>query len=366
MASWNLHRIEQAIAVAATDFSAWGAALDIAVAETGSHGSILLSIDGPPLPGTPMTESMGEGTEIYFRDGWNLRDERLRCRSVMLRDGVCDDYDILTVDAMKRHPYYQEFLGPIRMPGFVGIKVAAEESLWSFALMRSKVGDRFSLDEKRKLAILSQRLSSAAAVSRALGFAASSAALEAFEISGSAVVLLSGRGEVITANPSAERLLGNGIRITRRRLVAEDPVATAMLDRALHKLLWSPSGAALSPPVALPRRARSPLLAYPLKLSNWSENPFANGKALIVLVDPDKRSRPPEDALQRGFGLTVAEARLAARMAAGDALEIAASEQGIAKETARYHLKNVFAKTGVRRQAELVVLFARLLSQTES
>ena len=37
----------------------------------------------------------------------------------------------------------------------------------------------------------------------------------------------------------------------------------------------------------------------------------------------------------------------------------------ITKETARFHLKRVFAKTGVRRQAELVALFARLLSRND-
>jgi DNA-binding CsgD family transcriptional regulator/PAS domain-containing protein len=365
VASWDLHLVEQAFANAAIDFNAWGAALEVAVAQTGSHGSILLNVDGPPLPGTPMTESMDEGTEVYFRDGWNLRDERLRCKPVLIRDGVCDDFDILSADAMKRHPYYQEFLAPIQMPGFVGVKVAAGDDLWSLGLMRSGSKEPFSHDEKRKLAALSRSLSGSAAVARALGFAATNAALEAFEISGSAVLLLNGRGEVVTANPSAERLLGNGIRIARRRLVAADSAATAALDRALHRLLWSPTGAALSPPVVLPRQARSPLLAYPLKLSNWTDNPFANGRVLIVLVDPDKRSRPPEDALQRGFGLTFAEARVAARLAAGDGLEPIAEDLGIAKETARHHLKNVFSKTGVRRQAELVALFARMLSQTE-
>ena len=63
--------------------------------------------------------------------------------------------------------------------------------------------------------------------------------------------------------------------------------------------------------------------------------------------------------------MTVAEARLAARLACGEALETIADDLKITKETARFHLKRVFAKTGVRRQAELVALFARLLSRND-
>jgi DNA-binding CsgD family transcriptional regulator len=41
----------------------------------------------------------------------------------------------------------------------------------------------------------------------------------------------------------------------------------------------------------------------------------------------------------------------------------AAGALGIAKETARNQSKNVFAKTGARRQAELAALLARMLGQ---
>jgi len=46
-------------------------------------------------------------------------------------------------------------------------------------------------------------------------------------------------------------------------------------------------------------------------------------------------------------------------------LETIADDLNITKETARFHLKRIFAKTGVRRQAELVALFARLLSRQD-
>jgi DNA-binding CsgD family transcriptional regulator len=61
--------------------------------------------------------------------------------------------------------------------------------------------------------------------------------------------------------------------------------------------------------------------------------------------------------------LSEAEARLASRLASGEALEMVTEQFGIAKETGRSHLKSIFAKTGVHRQAELVALLAPLLGR---
>jgi len=363
--NWNVHLIEQAFAGAATDFSQWGNALATLVAETGSYGAILLNTGGKSLPSMPMTDNMQACSEVYFRDGWYLRDERFRGVSTMMRDGVCDDLDVMDADSIRRHPYYQEFLAPLGLSGFAGIRVAAGDDMWCISLQRTTSDEPFSSDEKSRLATLSDSLSSVAAVSRALGFAASDAALEVFEIGGSAVLLMNGCGEVIRATPAAERLLHGGVRIVRKRLVAADIDSTVALDRALHKLLWTRSEAALSPPVALWREAATPLLAYPLKLANLASNPFAEGRALVVLVDPNRRSRPPEDTLRGVFKLTTAEARLAARLAAGAELNDISHELGIAKETGRHHLKSIFIKTHVRRQAELVALLAGLLARTD-
>ena len=199
-------------------------------------------------------------------------------------------------------------------------------------------------------------------MSRALGFAASSAALDAFDLSGTAVILLDRQRHVIRANASAELLLTGDVRISGRKLVAKDARATAALDRVLHGLLWSRNGGALAAPIALPRRDQRPLLAHVLKLSSLTANALADCQAAIVLVDPDRQWRPTETTLQAAFGLSMAEARLASRIASGQDLETISAQLGVSKETSRSHLKAIFAKTGVQRQAELVALLARLVS----
>ena len=62
------------------------------------------------------------------------------------------------------------------------------------------------------------------------------------------------------------------------------------------------------------------------------------------------------------FGLTKAEAKLAAILAKGQELKSAAEELGITYGTARSRLAQIFQKTATRRQGELVhLLFTYLL-----
>jgi len=66
-----------------------------------------------------------------------------------------------------------------------------------------------------------------------------------------------------------------------------------------------------------------------------------------------------EHDVQSAFGLTPSESRLAVRLASGLSLREAAQALGISYQTVRTKLKFVFQKTGVRRQAELILLLTR-------
>ena len=83
--------------------------------------------------------------------------------------------------------------------------------------------------------------------------------------------------------------IGIDIVDIEQRLVAKDVNATATLDSDLSRLVRNPESPALLPPIALPREGRLPLMAYPLRLSDLGANPFAAGRAFIVLVDPEER-----------------------------------------------------------------------------
>jgi DNA-binding CsgD family transcriptional regulator len=80
--------------------------------------------------------------------------------------------------------------------------------------------------------------------------------------------------------------------------------------------------------------------------------------------NPMEEARMPQMAfLKNRFGLTPAEVRLVLRLVSGDSLRSAAKALGIQYETVRTHLKSVFQKTGTRRQAELVIVVIRAMSE---
>jgi DNA-binding CsgD family transcriptional regulator len=361
MNSWNLETVEQVFAEAALDATLWVKALEAAVGTTQSYGAILIPVSGGALPTLPFTESMTGSFETYLRDGWYLRDERMRGMEAMIRRGVAVDFDLFDADTIARHPYYQEFLAPHRLRWWVGLDMSCGDQLWCLSLQRTIDQEPFSEAEQEQLVRLARRISTSAAIARALGANAANAALDAFEMSDTAVVLIDRHGKVFKANSSALRLLVDDVQIKEGVLTVSDPPAMAALNTALSDLLRRHAGG-LSPPVPLPRKGRRPLLAYPAKFSSAAANAFADCQAMIVLIDPDAGWKPPEATLRRAFRLTEAEARLGALLASGESVGTAAERLGITKETSRSQLKTIFAKVGVHRQSALVAVLSTLLS----
>jgi DNA-binding CsgD family transcriptional regulator len=358
--AWNFGPAEQEFAEAGLDPTRWVKALTSLAAATGSFGAVMLPLAGDALPNVPYTENCSRVMDAYFRDGWHLQDARMCTVPALTQHGVADDFDGYSAEEIAKHPFYQELLAPHRLRWYAGVKIACGDDLWAVALQRTIDQGPFSAEEKDELARISGRLSTGAAIARALSASAASGALEAFEMSGTAVVLLNRQGNVFKANQSAERLLADDVQIVKGQLTAKDTRATTALNRAIHNLLWHPT-AGLSAPVALPRTSRRPLLAYPARLTDSTANALADCQAMVILIDPESKTRTPEINLRTVFRLTDAEARLATQMALGESLENVADQFGIAKETARSQLKSIFTKTGVHRQAELVAVLARLL-----
>jgi DNA-binding CsgD family transcriptional regulator len=78
------------------------------------------------------------------------------------------------------------------------------------------------------------------------------------------------------------------------------------------------------------------------------------GTAAVLLTDPTRQENLPIDAFRQRFALTLAEARIVQRLAAGETLREAAERCGIAYETARAQLKSAMAKNDWRRQAQML------------
>jgi DNA-binding CsgD family transcriptional regulator len=170
------------------------------------------------------------------------------------------------------------------------------------------------------------------------------------------VALLGDKGRVLETNRALREIAAqrDGLALARDGLVAEKPAATAAMraGEAVTLALPRPSG----------RRALQVLVA-PLRADS-AEGAFGErARTLVVVSDPDVKPVRSFELLSGLYGLTAAEGRVAARLAAGTSLGEIADALGIRTSTARNHLKRIFEKTGTHRQGELVRLLNGGLGQ---
>ena len=359
---FDVEKITAGLASAALDSSRWVEAMEILSASTGSFGAAMFPVVGP-LPFVPASRSLEPSFEAYINAGWIHRDERYRGISKLLSDGIFTDFDFISDQEIKKHPYYQEFLAPHRLNGFAGVKIGTDQNVSCISIQRTFEQGPFSRSELRTLKQLSTRLGSIAATAEALAFARGESALSTFDISGKAALLLNRRGEIVRLNIAAEKLVGSDtdIRIANRRLLSWNRDANDQLDAAIKQLVWTRKATSVRP-VIFPRVGRGSIVIYGMRAAELTDSPFSQFSAILVLADPDSRSGPAISTLHAVFGLTHAEARLAVALAAGQDLSSEAEQLGVSRETVRSQLKNIFAKTGTRRQAELAAMLSRLLA----
>src|SRR5690606_23236624 len=92
---------------------------------------------------------------------------------------------------------------------------------------------------------------------------------------------------------------------------------------------------------------RPPLTAMAVPMPAGGD-PFGVRRAAVALLvtDPLEDARLPIEALQRRYGLTRSEARLAIELVQGRKLREAAERAKLTYETARWYIKSAFRKTG--------------------
>jgi DNA-binding CsgD family transcriptional regulator/PAS domain-containing protein len=189
------------------------------------------------------------------------------------------------------------------------------------------------------------------------------------------VLLLDGRGRTLGANREAERILAarDGLGVRAGAVYASHPDTQKTLAAAVsHTCDSRQSSAHAGALLAVPRPSRA--RAYQVLVAPVPEGPrervfgFTERRtaAVMVVSDPEAAPEPAAETLSRLFGLTPAVARLAAALAAGRTLAEHAEAAGITQGTSRWHLKELFARTGTSRQAELVRLLLGGIAQLRS
>jgi DNA-binding CsgD family transcriptional regulator/PAS domain-containing protein len=259
---------------------------------------------------------------------------------------------------------YREWLKPRGLYHLVSTVVSrGPRHITGLSLLRRRRRLRFSPDDLDQLQRLLPHLQRVTQLGERLEGAArrSEAARQVLESARCGVVLLDQKGRVCSANRLAGTLLAlrEGVELDGERLRAEDAREASALENLVADAVSggeSQSGGILL--LSRPAR-RHPLVVSVIPLNGHDANAetATGGGALVLLSDPEDLPVLREAELCRLYGLTDAEARVAARVARGETVDEVATTLGIRPSTVKTHLQRVLSKTGTRRQLEL----ARLL-----
>jgi len=177
------------------------------------------------------------------------------------------------------------------------------------------------------------------------------------------VLLTDERSIVLHANRSAERMLREGgpIEVSSGVLRAKSVPANGELRKAItlaarDEARIGRTGTA----IRLNGSHLPPIFAHVLPMRGGGRRASMQPRSVAaIFVDATSERLDGAAMIATAFGLTHAETRIVEKLLAGRSLAQTTAELGIAMTTTKTHLRSIFAKTSVSRQAELVRLAMR-------
>jgi DNA-binding CsgD family transcriptional regulator len=180
------------------------------------------------------------------------------------------------------------------------------------------------------------------------------------------VVVANRSSAILHANRAAERMMRHGgfIQSFRGVVQAKAPAAANELRSPIR--LAAEDETALGKTglaIRLSEDDELPIFAHVLPLARGeTRTRFEPEAAAGVFVSAPPDEADGAEAMAAAYGLTPAETRLIESLLSGRSLNETATALDIAITTAKTHLDNIFHKTGVNRQAELMLLASRAAS----
>ena len=172
------------------------------------------------------------------------------------------------------------------------------------------------------------------------------------------------RGAILEANDRALDILRNGDGLSERNgvLGAIAPDNKICLVRLLAGALPVSGSVAVGGSMLLRRAA--PASSFVLHVRPVAVRTPDYGArrvaALVLVVELGRRNRVDPDMVSAVLGLTPAESRVAVGLAEGRSVDEMAGATGNTKDAVYWHLKRIYRKLSISRQAELVRLVLSL------
>lgn len=265
-----------------------------------------------------------------------------------------------------RGDFYNIYERPLGMEYILGAPLArAETASVQVGVQRNKQGGEFGLEDKEFLGLVFPHLARAVRLRQLLERSSSRQMLyqAALDKLSAGVAIVDDHNRILFVNSMAEKLVvesKGALSLSGNYLSARGHVKAVQLCRMIAEAAATSCGQGISSGgeicITCEDGSALQLCVTPMSRQHLGHEFSAPLACAAVLICRPGNINLPWRRVARCYGLTPAEAKLAVRLARGEGMEASATHLQISPHTARTQLKSVFAKTGCKRQSELVVM----------
>ena len=373
-------RILASLHEVALDHVHWSTATSLIDDALGAHGSSMVFGDG----------CSEEDIQIYF--AWDFfRGQRDRDRERWYFENyyALDEWvprlrhlpdsrlvhvtDLYTEEELKTSAAYNEALARGHAQNSISVRLEGPRGSRIVWVVNDPIdGESWSSAQLDSIRRLLPHIRQTVGVQQALAGAGALGAsfAQLLDTTGLGIVHLDGRGRIVAANDRARDMLrgGDGLFDEDGFLCARRPEDNAELQGLLTRALppFGAQGAGGS--MMMKRSSALPPLVLHVNPVGRQETDFHLWPvaALVLVVDPASHIRIDPAGAAAALGLTGMESRVAVLLAEGMNVREVAAATGRGESTIRSHVKHMFARHGLSRQAELVRLVLSLAGAPES
>ena len=271
--------------------------------------------------------------------------------------------DLYTVDELKSSPTYNEALVWAKHQNSLAVRMdGLDGAHTSWALGDPVTSDGWGSSQVTMITRLLPQIRQFVRVRQALVRAAaqSTTATALLDNPRIAVIQLDRRGRILTANDRALAILRDSGGVSDRdgTLRADEPADELRLGRLVAAALPTSGAVAVGGSMLLGRPTVAPPFVVHVRPVRVPQPDYGarHVAALVLIVEPGHQHRVDPGLVATTLGLTPAEGQVAVWLAEGRSVAEMAAATGRTKGAVYWHLKQIYQKLPVSRQADLVRL----------
>lgn len=319
----------------------------------------MVTIVGDSKPGELSCSRASQAAIDDYLNAREVPDSRHGRVNPTMANGFRTDLDDFTPKEIANDAYYQDFLRHYDVRWHAAAALSQGPQPLVISLKRSPTQGPFERDEVQVLNQLLPHWRAAARQSMLLARSKLDAELATFARFHRGAIGLDERGRIVAMNDLVS--FGDGLLSESRQLSASFSDDRRLLQAAVAAACRRDLPCAPAGPLVVRRPSgKRPYVVDVIALPAGDLSAPHRHRSVVLVNDLERLPCPRPAAMRKVFGLTPRETQLATRLCEGASLREAAATLQISEAHARQRLKELMAKTGTRRQSELLLLLGRL------